>query len=83
MDLLNGDWLGELDCESFSIGPNNRAAGLVVLFPSESQNDRVTGRRRCFATDEDTLGTDVMDEFTMSFFVDHIVDRNHTFPAII
>jgi hypothetical protein len=24
-----------------------------------------------------------MDEFTMSFFVDHIVDRNHTFPAII
>jgi hypothetical protein len=81
--LLNGDRLGELNGEAIGIGPNHRAAGLKVLFPGESQNDLVASRRRRFASDEDPLGTDVVDEFTINFLVDHIIDRDHTFPSVV
>ena len=83
MDLINGDWLAELDCKTVGISSNNRAVGLIVLFPGEGQNDLVTCRRRRLTSDEYALGADVVDEFAIDFLVDHIINWNHTFPSVI
>ena len=83
MILLDGDRLGELNRETIGVGPNNLAAGLIVLLPCKSQNDLIPGRRRNFAANEDPLGADVVYEFAMRFLVDHIIHRDHTLPSII
>jgi hypothetical protein len=75
--------MGKLDCKTVLIGPHDRAAGFKVLFPCEGQNDLVAGGRWCVATDKYALGADVVDEITVDFLVDHVIDRNHAFPSII
>jgi hypothetical protein len=80
---MYGDRLGELNCKAVGIGSNNRAVGLIVLFPGESKDDLVAGRWRRLASDEDAVGADVMNEFSMDFLVDDIINRNHTFPSVI
>ena len=83
MILLDGDRLGELNSKAVGVGPYNLTTGFIMLFPGKSQNDLVTGRRRRLTADEDPLGADVMDEFTMGFFVDYIIHRDHTLPSVI
>jgi hypothetical protein len=80
---MNGNRLGELNGEAIGIGAYDRAVGLEMLLPSESQDDLVTSGRRHLASDEYPVGADVLNKFTMDFMVDYIIYRNHALPSIV
>lgn len=78
---MDGDGLCKLNGKTVRVCSNNRTVGFKRLFQSKGQNYFVPGRRLLLATDEYTIGADVVNKLTIGFAVDDIVHWNHTSPA--